>query len=235
MSDAKTLLEITAADYALLKLKKRLDELPQRARLLEIRTKRAELDVRATQVAQMRTSCDQALKLLQDEETMLQERTREVQAQIDKTNNYKEITAFTSELESFARRMEKLEFDELKQLERSDKINQVIEQLSAALEKLAAQDEELLTSYQTQAGAIQKEAALTQHLREKLAADLLPDLLKRYEKARASKGGQGAAHIEGSHCSACSVELTDGQLGKLRSGGEIGECPHCHRLLVVNA
>ncbi|MDR1014092.1 MAG: hypothetical protein LBL86_03825 [Coriobacteriales bacterium] len=235
MSDANTLLEITAADYALLKLKKRLDNLPQRARLLEIRTKRAEVDTHAAQVAQMRTSCDQALKLLQDEEAMLRERTHEVQAQIDKTNNYKEVTALTNELESFSRRMEKIEFDELRQMERSDKISQVAEQASAALARLTAQDEKLLASYQAQAGTIQKEAALTQRLREKLAADLPPDLLKRYEKARASKGGQGAAHIEGNHCSVCSVELTEGQLGKLRNGGEIGECPHCHRLLVVDA
>jgi predicted nucleic acid-binding Zn-ribbon protein len=233
MSDAKILLELTAADHMLLRLKKQLDELPQRAKLLELRTKRVAVETKAAQIAKMRKECDQTIKLLQDEETILKRKTAEAQAQIDKTSNYKEVTALTREIEGFARRAEKVEFDTLKQFERSDKISQVEKQVSDALTKLTQQDEELLTSYQAQAGVLQKEALATQQLREKLAKELPSDLLKRYEKAREAKGGLGAAHIEGTHCSGCRVEFTEGQLAKFRSGKEIGECPYCHRLLVV--
>jgi predicted nucleic acid-binding Zn-ribbon protein len=233
MSDAKTLLELTAADYTLLRLKKQLDELPQRAKLIELRTKRAEVEAKAEQIVQMRKECERAIKLLQDEETMLREKTAEAQAQIDRTSNYKEVSALTREIEGFARRAEKIEFDALKQFERSDKISQVEKQVSGALTKLVRQDEELLTSYQAQAGAFKKEALTAQQLREKLAKELSPDLLKRYEKAREAKGGLGAAHIEGTHCSGCRVEFTEGQLAKFKSGKDINECPYCHRLLVV--
>jgi predicted nucleic acid-binding Zn-ribbon protein len=233
MSDAKILLELSAADHVLLKLKKQLDELPQRAKLLELRTKRVEVEAKAEQVAKMRRDCEQAVKLLQDEETMLKEKTAEAQAQVDKTSNYKEVTALTREIEGFARRAEKIEFDTLKQFERSDKIVQVEQQVSDALARLAKQDEELLASYQAQAGAFKKEAVAAQQLREKLAKELSSDLLKRYEKAREAKGGLGAAHIEGTHCSGCRVEFTEGQLAKFKNGKEIGECPYCHRLLVV--
>jgi predicted nucleic acid-binding Zn-ribbon protein len=233
MSDAKILLDLTAADHTLLKLKKQLDELPQRAKLIELRTKRAEVEAKAKQVVQMRKECEQTIKLLQDEEVMLREKTVAVQAQIDKTSNYKEVAALTREIEGFARRMEKIEFEALKQFERSDKISRVESQVNSALAKLVKQDEVLLTSYQTQAGALQKEALTTQQSREKLAKELSPDLLKRYEKAREAKGGLGAAHIEGTHCSGCRVEFTEGQLVKFKSGKEINECPYCHRLLVV--
>jgi predicted nucleic acid-binding Zn-ribbon protein len=233
MSDAKILLELTAADHTLLRLKKQLDELPQRAKLIDLRTKKAEVEAKAEQIAQMRKECEQTIKLLQDEETMLREKTTEAQAQIDRTSNYKEVAALTREIEGFARRAEKIEFDALKQFERSDKISQVEKQVSGALTKLAKQDEELLASYQAQAGAFKKEAAIAQQLREKLAKELSPDLLKRYEKAREAKGGLGAAHIEGTHCSGCRVEFTEGQLAKFKSGKDINECPYCHRLLVV--
>ncbi|MDR2587741.1 MAG: C4-type zinc ribbon domain-containing protein [Coriobacteriales bacterium] len=235
MSDAKTLLELTTADYALLRLKKQLDELPQRAKLLELRTKRAEVDAKAAQVAQMRKDCEQTLKRLQDEEATLRDKTAEAQKQIDKTTNYKEVTALTREIESFARRAEKTEFETLKQYERSDKIAQVEKQVGAAQAKLAKQDEELFASYQSQVAALKKEGAQAQQQREKLTKELPDDLRKRYEKAREAKGGIGVAYIEGSHCSACRVELTEGQRAKLKSGGEIGSCPHCHRLLVVKA
>ncbi|MDR1184233.1 MAG: hypothetical protein LBK67_05505 [Coriobacteriales bacterium] len=233
MSDAKILLELTAADHTLLRLKKQLEELPQRTKLIELRTKKAEVEAKAEQIARIRKECEQAIKLLQDEETMLREKTAVAQAQIDKTSNYKEVAALTREVEGFARRTEKIEFDELKQLERSDKISQVEKQVSSALAKLVKQDEELLTSYQAQAGAFKKEALAAQQLREKLAKELSPDLLKRYEKAREAKGGLGSAHIEGTHCSGCRVEFTEGQLAKFKGGKDINECPYCHRLLVV--
>jgi predicted nucleic acid-binding Zn-ribbon protein len=235
MTSAKTLLELTAADYALLRLKKQLDELPQRAQLLELRTKRAEVDAKAEQVAQMRRECDRTIKLLQDEEATLKDKTAEAQKQIDNTTNYKEVTALTREIESFVKRAEKIDFDTLKQFERSDKIAQVEQQVSSALAKLAKQDEELLAVYQAQVTGLRKEAAQAQQLREGLTKTLPDDLLKRYEKARETKGGVGVAYIEGSHCSACRVELTEGQRAKLREGGEIGSCPYCHRLLVVKA
>jgi predicted nucleic acid-binding Zn-ribbon protein len=235
MSDAKTLLELTATDRVLLRLKKQLDELPQRAKLLELRTKRAEVETKAAQVAQMRVTCEQAIESLQEESAALKEKTAEAQEQVDKSTNYKEVSALSQEMESLARRTEKIEFDILKQFERSDKIGQVEEQVKAALARLAKQDDELLASYQAQAGGIKKELSLAQQLREKLSEDLPSDLVKRYDKAREAKGGQGAAHIEGTHCSACRVELTEGQLGRLRDGGDIGECPYCHRLLVVKA
>jgi predicted nucleic acid-binding Zn-ribbon protein len=233
MSDAQTLLELAAADRTLLRLKKQLDELPQRAKLLELRTKRVEVDAKAEQVAHMRAECERTIKSLQDEEAILKDKNVEAQAQLDQTNNYKEVVTFTREIESFAKRLEKIEFDTLKQLERADKISQVEKQVNGALAKLTRQDEELFASYQAQAATIKKEAATVNELRGQLERELPPDLLKRYEKAREAKGGQGAAYIEGTHCSVCRVELTEGQRIKLRNGAEVGECPYCHRLLVV--
>jgi predicted nucleic acid-binding Zn-ribbon protein len=235
MSDAKNLVELAAADHALLRFKKQLDELPQRAKLLELRTKRAEVDAKAEQVTRMRRECDKALKLMQDEEAMLKDKTAQAQAQVDKTSNYKEAAAFTREIEGFIKRAEKIEFDMIGQLERSDKIAQVEKQVNTAVAKLAKQDEELLSSYQEQAATLKKKMTLTQQTREKMEKELPANLVQRYEKALEAKGGVGAAHIEGTHCSACRVELTEGQLAKLRSGEEIGECPYCHRLLVVKA
>ena len=237
MSDAKTLLNLTAVDLMLMRIKKQLDELPERAQLLQLRTKRAEVDAKAQQIEHMRKECEQDIRKMQDEEKMLKAKVVEVQQQIDTTNNYKEVAAFTKEIEGFAKRLEKIEFETLKLLERSDKITGVEEQVVAALTRLAKQDSDLHESYQSQVGALKKEELKAQQTREQLIGSLPGDLVKRYEKAREAKGGFGAAHVEGSHCSGCRVEFTEGQIAKLLSGQEsgnaIGECPYCHRLLVV--
>jgi predicted nucleic acid-binding Zn-ribbon protein len=237
MSDAKTLLDLTAVDMALMRIKKKLDELPQRAQLLQLRTKQAEVNAKAQQVAQMRKECEQGISKMQDEEVMLKDKAAEAQKQVDGTNNYKEVAALTKEIESFAKRLEKIEFETFKLMERIDKIAVVEEQVTTALARLGKQDEELHESFQSQGGALKKEELKAQQVREQLLGALPSDLAKRYEKAREAKGGFGAAHVEGSHCSGCRVAFTEGQIAKFRASQEVGdkvsECPYCHRLLVV--
>jgi predicted nucleic acid-binding Zn-ribbon protein len=233
MSDASVLLELAQADYLILRIKKQLDELPQLARLLELRTKKAEVDAKAEQVAKMRHEGERTIKALADEEETLRDRLAKAQNKRDNTINYKEASAYNKEIEGFIKRMEKIEFDSLKQMEKLDKIAQVEGQVNAALARLQKQDAEQMAAYKTQAGALKREMQEASDLREGLEKKLPPDLITRYDKACKAKGGRGAAHIEGTHCSGCRVEITEGQLEKLKSGAQIGECPHCHRLLVV--
>ncbi|HBT95557.1 MAG TPA: hypothetical protein DEB24_05500 [Coriobacteriia bacterium] len=164
---------------------------------------------------------------------MIREKSTHAQEQIDQTSNYKEVAALTKEIEGFAKRLEKIEFETFKLLERSDKIKTVEEQVASALVRLNKQDAELLEEYQGQAAALKKEELQAQQEREAFEKALPEDLAKCYEKAREAKGGFGAARIEGTHCSGCHVEYTEGQIAKLRGGEHISECPYCHRLLVV--
>ena len=236
MSDASILLELAEADYSILKTKKQLDELPQRARLLELRTKKAEVDTKAAQVALMRRESENTIKALQDEAKTFKEKIARAKEKTNTAANYKEVLALSKEIDSHAKRLEKTEFELLRQLDKQEKIKQVEEQVSAALSRLKKQDDELLAVYQGQAVALKKEMSVAQDLRARLAKELSGELLARYERACKAKGGRGAAHIERTHCSGCHVELTEGQLAKLAgSPSQIGECPFCHRLLVVEA
>jgi len=234
MSDASILLELAEVDYSILKIKKQLDELPQRAQLLELRTKKAEVDTKATQVALLRRESEKTIKELQDEAKTFKDRIARAKEKTNNAANYKEVLALSKEIDSHAKRLEKTEFELLRQMEKQEKIRQVEKQVSAALSRLKKQDDELLTVYQGEAVALKKEMSAAQDLRARLAKELSSNLLTRYERACKSKGGRGAAHIERTHCSGCHVELTEGQLTKLANiPSQIGECPYCHRLLVV--
>ena len=235
MSDANLLLELAKADYLILRLKKQLNELPQRARLLELRTKKAEVEAKAAQVAQMRREREETIKALNDEEESLYERIAKARERTNKTTNYKEVVSLSKEIDNHTKRLEKVEYDSLKQMERLDRIALVEEQVKAAMAKLKKRDDELLAVYQRQAGSLKREMQAAQDLRNNLAKELSQDLLVRYERACKSKGGRGAAHIERTHCSGCHVEFTEGQLDRLKNTpSQIGECPYCHRLLVVS-
>ena len=236
MSDASVLLELAETDYSILRIKKQLDELPQRARLLELRAKKSEIDAKAEQVAQMRRESENTIKTMQDETDTLKDKIVKAKEKTNKAANYKEVLALNKEIDSHAKRLEKTEFDLLRQMEKLERIMHVEKQVGEALSRLKKQDDELLAVYQGEAGILKREIQAAQELRSSLAVKLPGILLTRYERACKARGGRGAAHIERTHCSGCHVELTEGQLEKLaNSPSRIGECPYCHRLLVVKA
>ena len=63
----------------------------------------------------------------------------------------------------------------------------------------------------------------------------LPQLLAQYEAARESKGGVGVGRLDGDSCSACRMSLPAERISELAAGPDVGVCPHCHRLIVVRA
>ncbi len=66
-------------------------------------------------------------------------------------------------------------------------------------------------------------------------AALLPTALSdRYETLRARLKGTGAARLVGSHCDGCHLELSSGEVEKIRAlpPGEVATCEQCGRILV---
>jgi predicted nucleic acid-binding Zn-ribbon protein len=233
MSDAATLLELQEADYALLRLNKQLEELPQRAQILGVRAKRKEIAAKGEQVASILANTEQTIARMTAEADELRVKLAEEQAKMDTVTNYKEVEALSNEISGLAKRLEKIEFEMLGHMERLDKTGEVREKVKAAADKLEAQEQELVASFQKDGGALKQEVAQVEAVRAKLADALDAGLLKRYEKAVKAKGGAGAASLENGHCSGCRVEFTDGQMAKLRQGPHISECPYCHRILVT--
>ncbi|MDR0501332.1 MAG: hypothetical protein LBG97_08870 [Coriobacteriales bacterium] len=233
---AQILRELADADIALLQLNSRLEALTQPKEILAVRKKNAEFLDKLAQVTKLQKQTEREIALLQDEVAHTQTKSNEAQQHLNGSTNYKETTALTADIQSLQKRISKLEDDELILMEKLDKINSVETQASAAIEKLGAQEQKLTKEYQEQSGVIKAAIAARQQSREQLLAALPLAIAQRYEKARVAKGGIGAAHLEGEHCSACRVGFTQGQLIKLRdevNTDSVTECPHCHRLLSV--
>ena len=233
MSEGTELLELQEADFSLLRLRKQLDEIPQRAKLAEVSSKRMEVQLKAEQVSTMRADSERETKRLQDEGVVLRGKMVEAQCQIAESSDYREVAALSKEIEGLAKRAEKIEFESLKYMERADKITGVEAQVSDALAELARQETELQAELEQRKQDLMDEARRIKAKREQLVKGISAELLGRYDRAVAAKNGVGAAYLEGDHCSGCRVQLTDGQLAKLSKESEIASCPYCHRLLVI--
>ncbi|NTU89476.1 MAG: hypothetical protein HGA54_06165, partial [Actinobacteria bacterium] len=153
--------------------------------------------------------------------------------QLDETTDYRVVAGLSKDMEGGVKRQERIGFEISNLYDRLEKIEEVEKQVTETQAKFAAQEETLTSTYRAIVTQIQEEIAKTQTKRNELALELPEDLLTRYEKLRASKGGIGAGELIGKHCSVCNVEFHEGEWLRIRKGPTIGTCPACNRLLVV--
>jgi hypothetical protein len=78
------------------------------------------------------------------------------------------------------------------------------------------------------------DAAALHGRRDALVATFEAADLARYEHVRKQFHGVGVAHLEGSHCSGCHMDLSPAELDQVKATpvGALSECPQCGRILV---
>ena len=95
MSEGSELLELQEADYKLLRLRKQLEELPERAQLAEIEAKRVEVQKKSEQVIRMRAESEQETDRLQNEGSELRAKMAEVQQLIAQSSDNRAVAALS--------------------------------------------------------------------------------------------------------------------------------------------
>ncbi|MDR0888990.1 MAG: hypothetical protein LBM21_03730 [Coriobacteriales bacterium] len=233
MNDAETLLALQQIDLDFAKATDDVENLPQREQILNVRKKRAEVEDKATQVIALRDKANHAITKLQTEEEQLRARIDEEQKKVDESSDYKKTEALTREIEGLAKQLEKNEGDIIAQMEQLDKIDDVNKRIAETGEKLEAREAELIAQYKEQGGALLVKKKKLERQRDAYASQLQRDILVRYEASVKNHGGIGVSKLHNGHCSACGVEFAAGQVSELQEGQGISECPHCHRLLVI--
>lgn len=235
MSEASALLELQSLDLEILRAKKRLEELPEKRAILEVRNKQRE-------VAELRHKADllvakltSDLKAHQDEISTLTEKIAAEQTKVMETTDHRAVTSITREMDGLKRRQDKIEMESLALMERIDKAKTQTATIDGALSQLAEKESAAVARFKSVGGALQREIATFEADRQAVADKLPKDTLARYETVRASKGGVGVGRLEGDACSACRMSLPAERVRELQTGPDVAVCPQCRRILVVRS
>ena len=78
---------------------------------------------------------------------------------------------------------------------------------------------------------IDREHRLLQNEREKIAADLAPDVLADYEKIRTRRSGLAVVTVRQEVCPGCHMQVPPQTINEVLQTGEIRHCPFCMRIL----
>lgn len=234
-NDLATLLKLQEDDLDLLRSKKKLDELPQRKMILALREKKAAIDKKQTQVAEMKKGIEQELARINDEDERLVAKQKDVQEKIDLAKgDYRTVEAYSKELSGIAKRRNTLEANKEPLNKKVAEIEQVLAQALGALEKVAKQEAEVVASFKKEGGALNNHIARLQASRDAAYASLDESLADMYEKKLERLGGVAVARLSGDLCSVCRNTLEEGKLLRVKGEAPLSECPYCKRMLVVD-
>lgn len=235
MSEATALLRLQEIDLTLMRQRKVADALPQRAKILAARAAAKKVTAQLSDISFQRKDLEIDINDLADRKTMLEGKVSEVQAEAHAHMDYRAAQDTELSLSSLAKKLEKVDYDTDRALERLDQVETAEKNARALLGRI--QHEE-----QAQSEAYKRAIADIESLVKKLAAEraqivsgLPQSLVDSYEAARKRFEGLAVETLEGNRPSACRVALQPSSYADIRrSGSAVTTCPYCHRILVVS-
>ncbi len=235
VDQATALVLLSEKDLEITRATKRLDELPEKQAILDVRHKLRDIEAIAVKAGVYVGQLEAGVKRAEDEAAMIAEKISAEQAKVDSgsVTNHKELQSLSREIDSLSRQKDKKENEVLSAMEKLEAGKAQATKVAETIEKAKARETQLITRFQEVGGGLQRDIDRLQKERAALAKGLDAALLARYDSLRETKHGIGVGILSNSMCSACRIDLPAERVQALAEGGPIGECPSCHRLLVV--
>jgi len=165
---------------------------------------------------------------LEDQEGHMQR----LKSRLKDITNTREYQAYIQELDGVQRTVGKLEEEILGLLSEIDTTG---EQVAARRKEFEAHKqvyEAERAKVDVDLAQIEKTVEVDLARRTERAGKIDPPLLKRYERVA---GGvrRPVVAVRGAACSGCHMNIPPQLVSEVKRGGQVHECPHCHRLLFV--
>ena len=232
--DIVALIQLQQLDLELMRQRKELDELPQRAVILEARQKKAAIAEKRAKVAGLKRDVSRKVTRINDEDSSLAKKQQGTEAAIAAAKGeYRNVEARTKELASITRRREDIASDLDKVLEELAKIEDLEAQIALALEDVDAREQAAVASFKEQGGALKLAIMKQEAERERMVAGLGKQVVSAYQKAAARSGGVAIGRLDGARCGVCRTGIEGGRLIELKAQAPLGTCPNCKRLLII--
>jgi predicted nucleic acid-binding Zn-ribbon protein len=234
--DLERLLAVQDLDTSITQLEHRRAALVETSGLAAVEAQLASLESERADAAARRGVLTATQKELEEQIAGLTERRDVVEKRMYAAtgSSARDLQAMNDEVRHLTERRAEIEELELVAMLEQDPIDA---ELAALRERAAPLEAQAVVLRQQVAEAqVEIDAALAEAIRSRAdEAALLPTALSdRYETLRARLKGTGAARLVRNHCDGCHLELSSGEVEKIRAlpPGELATCEQCGRMLV---
>lgn len=149
-------------------------------------------------------------------------------------SNPKELTAMQEEITLLNRTTSRSEDDMLGILDEVERLEPQEREWAGTLQSADAALTRQVATFQQSSEAIEKEIAELTARRAALAAEMDPDLVRRYDRLRERKGGVAIVAVRGGVCEGCHVAVPERLVRRLQDDPEtLAACDGCGRWLYI--
>jgi len=231
-----TLLQVQELDIELDQLRHRIESLPERAALADLRSRRAELEAA---MAEVRSEVDalagrQATLEGQIEASAKRRHELEQRMRDGVVTAARDLQAVDHEVGQLAERERVLEDEEIVLMEEEEPLDVALADHEQRAIAMGIEQDRLVVAVAEAEVELRAAIATAEAARKDRAAGLPDELAERYERLRAHLGGVGAARLVGARCDGCHLTLPSVELERIHHlpADTLATCPQCDRILV---
>ena len=235
LAQQRSLLGLVELDAELTRLAHRATHLPEQQRYQELEAQEREVADRIAVVAIALEDLDAQIAKLESEVDTVRQREDRDRGLLNSgaVGDPKQLEELQHELGTLERRQANLEDSLLEVMERREAIAADHAREQAALEAVQS---DLATARQQRDAVlaeVEQSRTDTAARRDQAAAGIDGELLKAYERQRATSG-IGAGRLLGGRCGACRIELDRGELARIAAAAEdeVMRCDECGAILL---
>jgi uncharacterized protein len=158
------------------------------------------------------------------------------ESRVGAIKNSKELNALTKEISAANKARKQSEQEKTALDSRIDEKRGVLSAREGELRELSGNLKRLMDEMEGKKAEWTGDTGKKQEQRNSLAAELPQVVVKKYENIRLKRGGLGIALVKDETCQGCYIHIPPQVYIQLRRGvEELLTCPHCHRILYVEA
>jgi predicted nucleic acid-binding Zn-ribbon protein len=184
------------------------EQVRQRSRDVEVKRKMLELDAQSRR------------------DSIAKYKTQQYQ-----TRKNDEFQAISQEIHRFEKEIEQIEDQEIELMEQTEQLQKEVVQAELDLKAAKWQSELQHADLKTKETTLGERLILAEADREQLSQGLDSDLLFRYTRLFATKGGNAVVPVEHEFCMGCHMKNTSAMVHRARLGRDIVHCEQCGRIL----
>jgi len=231
-----TLLQVQGYDTELDQLRRRIEALPERAALDEVRARQVvllatmgEVQAQVDSLAGRQTELEDRIADSARRRHDLEERMRS-----GGVTAARDLQAMDHEVGLLAGRQQALEDEEIALMEEEEPLDAALADHRSEAVSLAAEEARLVEAVALAEAELLASIGAVEADRAACAAGLPDDLSERYERLRAHLGGTGAARLVGDRCDGCHLTLPSVEVERIQHlpPETLVTCPQCDRILV---
>ncbi|MPZ27065.1 MAG: hypothetical protein GEV12_11785 [Micromonosporaceae bacterium] len=232
------LLDLQGIDTALSQLAHRRANLPELAELDRLaRELSATEDERARAQAEVADLDRDIARLERDVDQVRVRKDKDSARLTAGTGPARELEALQHELESLNRRQYELEDAELALMERRERAETALAEITDRQQAAQLRRAETETRRDAALAEIAGQEVDRTQAREPLVEQLPADLVALYERIRDDSGGMGAALLRSGRCGGCRLDLSGSERARIKTAApdDVVRCDECRRILVRTA